>query len=631
MKTALFEEINNFTPRKRKNHAYKYDKPKERSRFDASSSLYQWHNVIFLGALILVYLVFISKAVNVQLSHKEKYLGLAESNRMREFSILPSRGVIYDRNGEVVVRNKPSFSLEINTLFCREGTNMEPCLAVVRKVEEYVVLEELPRIEEEIETYKTNVLLATGLTKDEILPLEANISQLTGVSIETAPSRDYLFSDAFAHVIGYVGLGESQTPSIVGKSGVEEKYDSYLSGVAGNKVVQVDSPGTSYKLISSKSPLPGKDITLFVDAGLQEKAFEVLKAKVEDPESEATGGAIVVQDPLDGSVLALVSYPSFDPNLLSSGISQDQLDELNGNPNHPFFNRVIAGKYPPGSTFKLVTASAALMDKVIGIYDTIIDKGFIQIGGSIFRNWRSGEGAVNLIRALQVSNDTYFYTMGGGYGGVGGLGIKRLHDWALKLGFGQLTGIDINGEIPGFIPDGTHRDWYQGDDFNSAIGQGEIEVTTMQINNMMSYFANGGYIYKPRIVKSIDGVGETQGEVQTAGIIDEEYYDAIRKGINLAVKPGGTAYPLFGFPAKFGLEAAGKTGTSEYINAQGEDKTHAIFTAFAPYYDDENRQRNMNFAMDKPIVLTVFIEGGGGGSDDAAPLANELLEYWFAR
>ncbi len=630
MKTALFDEISRSTPKKRKGHAYKYDRGKSQSVFDRKPTLYQWHHIFFLGFVIFVYLLFVGKAVSIQVSNRERYLGLAEKNRIRKFSILPSRGVIYDRSGQVIVRNKPSFSLEMNTLICREGDNMEPCYEVVSDVNEYVKLDDNLRIENEINTRRTNVLLATGVTKDEILVLEANISELAGVSVETAPSRDYLYGNSFAHLIGYVGLGAEETPTIVGKTGVEEKYDLYLSGVAGNKIVQVDSPGTSYKLITSKNPLPGKDVTLFVDLDLQRKVYEVLREKVEDQESTATGGAIVVQDPLDGSVLALVSYPSFDPNLMSSGISLDELSRLSQDPNFPFFNRAIAGAYPPGSVFKLVTASAVLMERVAGVFDTIIDEGFIQVGTFVFRNWRFGEGQVNLIKALQVSNDTYFYIMGGGHGGLGGLGISKLYEWALKFGYDRLTGIDIGGEVSGFMPDGTHREWYLGDDYISSIGQGDLLATPLQINNMMTYFANGGYLFKPRIVKNVDGVGDSEVEVLAQNIVDEEMYDAIRKGINMAVEPGGTAFPLFGFPAKFGFEVAGKTGTSEFISPQGEEKTHAIFVAFGPYFDDEIRQTNMSSYEDRPIVVTVFLEGGGGGSTDAAPLANEIMEHWFS-
>ncbi|MFC1756053.1 penicillin-binding protein 2 [Patescibacteria group bacterium] len=633
MRTALFNEINNFTPKRNKSHASKYDKGKSKTLVDTKASFFQWHYVFFLFFILVIYFLFIGRAISIQISDQDKYLGLADRNRIREFSILPSRGVIYDRNGNVIARNKPSFSIEINTLICGQGRNLSYCKEIVESVDKYVSLEDKERIYEELEVGKTNIILATGVEKEEILVLEANISDLVGVSIETAPTRDYLYGPAFSHLVGYVGLGEEEgAPVIVGKTGIEEAYDSNLSGTAGAKIVQVDSLGTSYRLITSKEPLPGKDITLNVDIGLQGRAYLLLEKEINDPKKEATGGAVVAQNPLDGSVLALVSYPSFNPNLMSSGISNQQLAYLSQNPNKPFFNRAIAASYPPGSTFKLITASAILMEGIAGVYDTIIDEGFIQIGPYIYRNWNTGgEGETNLIRALQRSNDTYFYIMGGGYGGIGGLGIEKLHKWALEFGFNKLTGIDIGGEVIGFIPNGTHRDWYQGDDFISSIGQGDLLTTPIQINNMMTYFANGGYLFEPKVVRSVDGMKQERPRILAQDLLDESSYDAIRKGINAVTKPGGTAYPVFGIASKYGIQLAGKTGTAEFISPEGEEKTHAIFTVFGPYFDDEQRQASMSFNTDTPIVLTVFLEGGGGGSQDAAPIANELLEYWFAR
>jgi penicillin-binding protein 2 len=573
----------------------------------------------------LVYLVLIGRAISIQVSNTSKYLSLAEKNRIREFSILPGRGLIYDRNGNVIVRNKPTFSIELNTLICTDA-----CDTSISNVKKYLSLDDEARILSELAEKRTNILLATGVEKESVLTLEANIDEMPGVSIETAPARDYLYGDAFAHLLGYVGLGDTLTPTIVGKTGVEEFYDQYLSGVSGNKVVQVDSAGTKYSLITYKDPLPGKNVELFVDYGLQQKAYELLKQKIEEADSDADAGAIVAQNPIDGSILALVSYPSFDPNKLSSGISHEELERLNTDPTYPFYNRAISAAYPPGSTFKLVTASAVLMSKVADAYTTITDNGFIQVGSFIFRNWNtSGHGAVDMVRALQVSNDTYFYIMGGGYGGVGGLGIQRLSTWAKLLGYDALTGIDMNGEVPGYMPDGTTREWYLGDDYISAIGQGDILATPLQVNNMTTYFANGGYLFKPRIVKRIDGVGDTEVEVIAQNLIDKEDYDLIRRGVHLASSPGGTAYPLYDVPLKYGVEVAGKTGTSEYIDKDGTARTHAWYTMFAPYFESADDQARANPINDKPITITVFLEGGGGGSDDAAPLARELLGYWL--
>lgn len=633
MKAVFLDEINKFTPKRSKSHAGKYDQNKTKPALVERAGSYRWNFVILLCLVVLTYLVFVSRSVSVQLSSQDKYLSLAERNRIREFSIFPSRGVIYDRNGEVIVRNRPSFSIEMNTLICGQGVNLQPCIDIVGKVEKYIKIEDIERVHEDIISRKTRVVLATGVTKEEILVLESNMNDLAGVSIETAPARDYLYGPAFAHLIGYVGLGEEdKSPVIVGKTGVEEKYNQYLSGVEGARIVQVNSIGTSYRLITSKNPLPGKDVTLNADIGLQNKAYELVKNEVDDPKKEATGGVVVAQDPLDGSILALVSYPAFDPNKMSSGISKQELNALNQNPSKPFFNRAISAAYPPGSVFKLVTASAVLMENVAGVYDTIEDNGFIQIGSFIYRNWNtSGEGSVNLIKALQKSNDTYFYIMGGGYQGIGGLGIKRLHEWALKFGFSKLTDIDINGEVSGYMPDGQGRPWYQGDDFITSIGQGDIQATPLQLNNMMTYFANGGYLYEPRVVRNVDGEGRVKTTIIEQAMVDDEFYDAIREGIHAAVNSGGTAYPFFDFYSKHGVKVAGKTGTAEYISPEGEEKTHAVFSVFAPYFDSEYEQSNLMSEEDKPIVLTVFLEGGGGGSQDAAPIARELLDYWFEK
>ncbi len=628
---ALFDEISKFTPRRRRSHIKKHETSKHEPLFDKKVKYDQWQLIVYLFLVLLVYFVFVSRAISIQITNRNTYLGLAEKNRIREFFILPSRGVIYDSSGKVIVRNKPSFSLELNTLICHKEGEDNLCYTAAEEVKKRLDLDDEERILREVDEKRTNILLATGLSKESILPLEANINNMPGVSIETAPARDYLYQDAFAHLIGYVGLGDELRPTIIGKTGVEAAYDKYLSGVSGNKVVQVNSVGTSYRLIAYKDPLPGKDISLFIDSGLQNKAYESLMIAVEDVESEATGGAIVAQNPLDGSVLALVSYPSFDPNLISFGITKKELNRLNNDPRFPFYNRAISATYPPGSTFKVVTASAVLMERIVDEFTTIFDAGFIQVGSFIFRNWyASGHGSVNIIKALQKSNDTYFYTVTGGYGGVSGIGIEKLSYWAEKFGMGRKTGIDIEGEVAGFMPDGTHREWYLGDDYISGIGQGDILSTPLQINNMMTYFANGGFLFTPRIVKSIDGVGETRSEIVKQNMLDEKSYQLVRKGLNLAVEPGGTAYPLFDFAARHGgIKLAGKTGTSEFISPEGEEKTHAWFTVFGPYYSSSTVQANQTPGS-KPIVLTVFLEGGGGGSDAAAPVAKELLDYWFS-
>lgn len=624
MKIALFNDINEFTPNGKIN---KNSRLGNSLKFKSGPDKFLLNTIIIGIFCLAFYFLLIGRAINVQVVSQQKYLSLAENNRIREFTIFPARGVIKDANGEVVARNKPLFSVELNTLIC-DSSQITTCKKVIELAKDHIEIKDEDRVLNEIDQKRTNILVAQGVSKENVLSLEANLDLMPGISIETSPFRDYLFPYETAHLLGYVGLGDTLTPTIVGKTGLEEFYNSYLSGVSGTKIVQVDSTGSSYNIIAEQDPLPGKDLTLYLDKDLQVLAYQLLEESILQEDSDAKGGAIVVQNPIDGSVLALVSYPSFDLNKISFGISPSELADLNTNPNFPFFNRAISASYPPGSVFKLITASAVLMENIANPNYTVFDNGYISVGSYVFRNWKlDGHGEVNLVRALQVSNDTYFYTVGGGHFGLRGLGIQNLYKWSTMFGLGEKTGIDLPGEVAGFMPDGTHREWYLGDDFISAIGQGDILATPLQMNNMMTYFANGGYLYVPRVVKEIDGETKIETQLISKDLIDKETYETVRLGVKKAVEPGGTGYPLFDFPAKNnGIILAGKTGTSEYIDRNGEEKTHAWFSAFGPYLEDQSTVTN----EDRPIVVTVFIEGGGSGSDDAAPLARKIFDFWFS-
>ena len=588
--------------------------------------------VNFLALIFLVLLigtVFMGKTFFLQIVAGNSYKELSNKNRIRKITSQPERGVIFDRNKKIIARNKPAFSVEMNTDICSLGRkDLDLCKNTANKINEFIPLD-LKRIYGEIVGGKNIIIVSSGLQKENLIKLEANINQMPSITISTSPQRDYLYNNVFAHVVGYVGLGDTLEPVIVGKSGIEEFYDSSISGIPGGKIVEVDALGGSYKSITEEKSIPGRDITLNLDLELQKKAYELLEKAVDKgKENGVIGGAVVAQNPLTGSVLALVSYPSFDPNVLVGGISFEELNKLNNDPSFPFYNRAISASYPPGSTFKLVTASAALEQKVINPTDEIVDSGFIQVGSYIFRNWKTdGHGNVNLLRALQVSNDTYFYTVGGGYGGIKGVGIENLFMWAQKFGYGKRSGIDIPGEVPGFMPNGKYKEWYLGDTYITSIGQGDVLATPLQVNNVTSYFANGGVLYEPNVVKEIFGES-LELSVIAQDLVDSQTYELIREGLKLAVEPGGTGYPLFDFSRRHeGIELGGKTGTSEYINSRGEPKTHAWFTVFGPFnIDSADADSNRT-----PIALTVFLEGGGSGADDAAPIAKELLDLWFSQ
>jgi penicillin-binding protein 2 len=583
--------------------------------------------VLVSSALIVILLILLLRVINVQFIKRDEYLSLSRTNRLREILVQPERGVIFSNDGEIIARNRPAFGIQLNIQICSPDLkDLSECYEMLDKLKEFKDLNiDYEKVRNDIDQRKLLIIVATGLEKEKILPLEANINKLPGLIVVVQPIREYVYGESFAHVLGYIGLDEQDIkPVFVGKTGIERIYDDQLAGIPGTEVVQIDSSGKESKVIAHKDSLPGKNAKTYLNSSLQKKAYEVLKEQVENGKpDEVTGfkaeaGAIIAQDPMTGGVLALVNYPSYDPNKIITGVTNEEFKALTEEYNYPFYNRSVGAAYPPGSTFKMVPASAALMEGVVTPSTVIFDPGYVQVGSYIFRNWLpSGHGNVTLKRAIQISNDTYFYTIGGGHGDISGLGIEKLHDWAVKFGFGTKTGIDIDGEVSGYMPDGKTGEWYLGNTFITTIGQGDVLATPLQINNMVAYFANGGYLMKPKIVKSVDGVGEYEIEVLAQNMVSKDHYEIIRDGMKASVSPGGTGWPLFDFPIRYnGIELAGKTGTSEYIDKDGNERTHAWFTIFGPYDNPD-------------IVLTVFLEGGGAGSDDAAPLAKEILDHWF--
>ena len=570
---------------------------------------------ILLLALLFVFLTFISRAFIFQLIKGNEYFALSEKNSIRNFTIQAERGVIYDRNNKVIVRNKPSFSLELSVDLCKSKETQNKCVEELDLVSTVLEVEK-PDILRQIKLGKRSILLNSGIPKSQTVILEPKIAKYKALELSIAPVRDYIYGDAYAHVTGYVGLADTVYPQIVGKAGIEKYYDEILAGFPGSKIVQVDSASLNYALLSEYPPLPGRNVKLNLDIELQKEAYEMLKQAIE--KNKAKAGSIVAQNPQTGGILALVNYPSFDPNKLTVGLSQKEFNLLQNSTLFPFFNRAISGIYPPGSVFKMFVAAGALEEKVIKKDTTIDDKGFLSVAGYTFRNWKlDGHGVVNLVRALQVSNDTYFYTIGGGYGAIRGLGIEKLNTWVRKFGFGALTNIDLEGESKGYIPNGKDRPWYLGDTYITSIGQGDVLTTPLQINNGVTYFANGGKLFVPSIVSEIDGESPKLPQLIAKDLILQQNYNLIVEGMKAAVNTGGTGYPVFDFTQKHpGIELAGKTGTAEYTDAAGKNSTHAWFTVFGPL---ENSS----------IVLTVFLEGGGSGSDDAAPIARKLLDFWF--
>ena len=528
---------------------------------------------IFLGFLAIGFLLLVGKLFELQLVFGSKNRALAEGNRIKKEVIPAPRGIIYDRYDKELVRNVPIYRLKTE----------ENC-------------------EDEEGCFKF-------ISRDEALNLEAQ-GELDG--LRTDIGRDYLYREALAHVLGYLGeankeeveLGKYQMGDLVGRMGVEEKYDRLLRGQDGGLIYEVDAYGNKIREIGRFEPIPGNDLYLLIDAELSKKTYAALEGKP---------GAVVVSKVENNEILALVSSPSFDPNLLSrtenkDEKSQEKIKDLFKDPLKPFFNRAITGVYPPGSTFKIVTATAGIEEGKVD-EDTIYnDTGQIQIGEYVYRNWYftqygKTEGEIDLIMAIKRSTDTFFYKIGEW------VGATRLSEWAYAFGLGKKTGIKIPGEVAGFVPTPKEKQrlkgerWFLGNTYHYAIGQGDLLTTPLQINNLTNVIASGGELCNPSLLE------DEEVNCQSLRLKDLSLR-LVKEGMKEACSPKGTGFPFFDFKP----QVACKTGTAEFGDPEGE--THAWLTAFAPF--------------DKPdIVATALIEKGGEGSDVAAPVVKEIMNYYF--
>lgn len=390
--------------------------------------------------------------------------------------------------------------------------------------------------------------------------------------------------------------------------GIEAEYEKTLRGIDGGEIIEVDSLGRKIRTLRMKPPIPGQNVYLSTDAALQERLFDLMKEALQ--KTNSCCGAAVAADPGNGKILALLSLPSFDPNIFTKNPDDRAISEIFLNPAAPVLNRVIGGTYPPGSTYKIISSLAALNSGKVSEKTTFQDNGVLYLGPYKFSNWYFNqygktEGAVNLVKALQRSNDIYFYEV------ARLIGEQSLTEWSRKLFLGSKLNIDLPGEVEGLVPDDAWKQktydlpWYPGDTLHMAIGQGFVLTTPLQILGITSYIATDGILYKPQLLLS-----EKQ-QVLVGYLISKEKVGLVKKGLILVPKEGGTAWPFFTFP----IQTAGKTGTAEF--GDPKNRTHAWYTSYAPVDDPK-------------IVLTILIEGGGEGSSVAAPIAKEAYRYYFS-
>lgn len=604
--------------------------------------------LIFLMGLGMV--LIISRLFELQFIRGEDYFSASQKNISYTLFTAPPRGLIYDRNMKVLASNSASFALILRK---NDFTKDEEFAAALKKGAELagryleeIFIENSPGQNFEETTLPDN-LLSRNSWPDEIvfvndvphgllLAVATKPEEFKGFVIAESIKRIYNGGPELGAVIGFTG---QPTPAdrlrspfyrsgarIIGKSGIELTYEEKLHGSPGKKIIEIDAKGSAQRERFIDKAVFGEHIVLNIDADLQRAAYDALAHHIIALGKKA--GAVVISDPRDGRILALVNYPSFEPQVLADGNNIAEIKRILGDKNNPLFNRAIAGIYAPGSTVKPILATAALEEGVIDPNHEIYDEGFISVPNpydptkqTIFKDWTK-LGWVDMRRAIAYSANVYFYTVGGGYGDIKGLGIERIRKFESLFGFGSTLGIDLAGEKGGLIPGPEEKKktrpkdpfWRIGDTYITSIGQGDTGATPLQLNLATAAIANGGTLWRPYVTKAVlDESGAQVEEIKPQAIrshlADPKSLAIVREGMRLAVQEG-SAKSLADFPIAVG----GKTGTAQ-TGIVG--KNQGWFTGFAPYANPE-------------IAITVLVEEGTGGSTDAVPIAKEILYSWLA-
>lgn len=592
-----------------------------------------------IGAVLVI---TVTQLIRLQIIEGDKYRALADGNRLRMQTVLAPRGYIVDNYGEVIARNTASFNLVLTPVdLPKDGSS--------GLIERVAGMFNIPVDEINAKLAKVGsnkmipIVIKRGISQTESILFETYAGELPGFSVASIPVRDYLSPEIFSHLLGYTSSIDDKEykelqdegyayNDLIGQSGIELAYEKYLHGINGNKQVEVDATGKPLKFLGGADPQPGNVVKLNIDAGLQKKLYEEFISK-----SPNIKGAAVAINPKTGAVLALVSVPGFNNNLFAPGISPSDYQALINDRRLPLFNRATAGVYPPGSTIKPVTAAAALQEGVVNKDTIIYDNGSLKIPNQFnpaitydFRGWkREGLGPMNVRSAIAQSSDIYFYTVAGGHptSPIVGLGVEKLAGYYRKFGMGAVTGIDIAGEKPGTVADPTwkatyHKDnkiesqWYLGDTYHMAIGQGDMLTTPLQVAIWTAAIANDGTLNQPTILKQVldqDGKVIFQPELKQliAQSVSGNYLKTVQEGMRDNVTSSkGSGRQLQSLP----ISSAGKTGTSQF-DGSDPSRTHAWYTSYAPYEDPQ-------------IVITVLVEAGGEGHAAAVPIVKNALGWW---
>lgn len=578
--------------------------------------------ILLLALVGILFSIILGRLMYMQVIKGEYYAGLSRNNRIRIMGIRAPRGRILDRNGIVLADNRPSYDL---IAIPNDIPNIHYVTSKLSRLIGLDPKEAAKKIRKGKRRPYTPVYLARDITFENMARVESETYELPGISIDPSTERDYVYKDLACHVLGFVGeiskkeldahRGEKKYAigDLIGKSGIELECEDELRGKKGKKIFEVDAIGRRQKVLEESIPTPGKDVMLTIDKRLQVIASDALRDRT---------GAVVAIVPSTGEVLAMVSKPGFDTNMFLGPIAPEVWQKVVNDPMHPLENRALRGQYPPGSIFKIFVALAGLTDNVIDPSKEIFCPGYFDLGSKRFLCWkRQGHGDVNLKRAIIESCDVYFYHLGKD------LGIDRIKAFANILGLGRPTGIELPNEVSGLIPSQGwklrrfHRPWQKGETLITAIGQGYVLVTPLQIAKAMSAVVNGGFLYTPRILASDSPRLEKQLPVPRS------YLDIIKGAMRGVVEdPHGTGRivrdPMFSI--------GGKTGTAQVVrkivSKRSDEKDipyryrdHAWFVGFSPVENPE-------------ILVVAVVEHGGHGGSIAGPVVKDVIKgYYFIK
>lgn len=577
-----------------------------------------------LVVCLVLFAVLLGRMVYLQLWRGDYYAKQSDGNRLRQSRILAPRGIIYDSEGKELVNNLPGYAVVLQKQSSYKPETLQRLSNLLQ-----MPVEEINAKIKASENFYEPILLKNNLDQQMVTKIEEQRRYMPEVMLSVQPIRNYPYHELAVHALGYVGEVSSYEieqglfknitqSSLVGKGGLEKTYDKYLRGEDGAFMEEVDVAGNVVKHYDSVQPIPGKNLKLTIDYELQkeleaftDKHLAFLRSSGIAPGARAA--AVVAIDPRNGAVRAMVSRPGYDPNWFVHGISSKNWNSINNDPNYPMNNKVITGEYPPGSTFKIVTGSAAFELKKVGLNEPIFDGGFHPMVPTMGNAGGEVLGWLTFIKALAMSDNVYFYELG--YR----VGIDNIEKYAHIFGFGERTGIDLEGESKGLVASKKvkrkiwNEDWRLGDTFNAAIGQGFNLTTPIQLSVMLSIVANGGTKYQPYLVDSIinsDGsLFEKPKRAEGKHIdVSQQTIDYIRMGMSATTQEGGTASYFAGLPKPI----AGKTGTAE--NSHGRD--HGLFVAYGPVDDPE-------------LVVVCIVEQGGFGSVAAGPIVYKAFEEFF--